>query len=68
MYLAVDDKPAAYAEDARYMLQWINRLAEIAKSTPDHFPDDDARESVLATYSEAGSRYLEIINIADENW
>jgi len=49
------------------MLQWISRLVEIAKSTPDHFPDDDARESVLATYSEAGSRYQEIINIAEQN-
>ena len=67
VYLSVDDKPTAYAEDARYMLQWISRLVEIAKSAPDHFPDDHARESVLATYSEAGSRYQEIINIAEQN-
>lgn len=67
IYISVDNKPTASAEDARYMLRWIDRLAEIANSHSDHFPDDDARQSVLSVYSEARSRYEHIIDTALNN-
>jgi hypothetical protein len=68
IYLAVDEKPAASADDARYMLRWIDRLSAIATSHTDHFPDEDARQAVLSIYSEARARYEEIIEIAETAW
>ena len=68
IYITVDEKPVASVEDARYMLRWIDRLAAIATSNADHFPDHDARDSVLSIYSEARSRYEEVIEIAQEAW
>ena len=50
------------------MLRWIDHLAAIANSQPDHFPGDDAQQSVLGIYSEARSRYEEIIDVAHQNW
>ena len=34
------------APDARYMLRWIDRLVEVAKSEPQRFPDDAVRDAV----------------------
>ncbi|MCH2203454.1 MAG: CehA/McbA family metallohydrolase [Fuerstiella sp.] len=67
IYISVDERPTASAEDARYMLRWIDQLVEIANSHTDHFPDDDARQSVLSIYSEARSRYEQIIDVALQN-
>ncbi|MEZ6063447.1 MAG: CehA/McbA family metallohydrolase [Planctomycetaceae bacterium] len=68
IYLSVDGKPTASARDARYMLRWIERLAEIAMSGGDRFPDTDTRDAVLATYAEASARYGQIIDSATEHW
>jgi len=68
VYVSVDEKPAASAEDGRYMLRWIDHLAAIAKSQPDRFPDADAQQSVLTIYSEARSRYEQIIEDAQHHW
>ena len=68
IYISIDEKPAASAEDARYMLRWIDQLAAVATSHTDHFPDEDARQSVLSIYSEARSRYEDIIEIAEKTW
>jgi hypothetical protein len=68
VYISVDEKPASSADDARYMVRWIDHLAAIAKSQPGRFPDADARQSVLAIYAEARSRYGAIIEDAQQNW
>ena len=68
IYISVDDKPTASAADARYMLRWIDRLAEFAKSQPDRFPDTEARNAVLTTYAQAESRYQQIIDAAQQHW
>lgn len=68
VYVSVDDRPAASAEDARYMLRWIDHLAAIAKSQSDHFPDTDAQQSVLTIYSEARSRYEQVVEDAQRHW
>lgn len=68
VYLTVDQKPTASAEDARYMLRWIDQLAAIAQSHTDHFPDDDARQSVLSIYAEARGRYEDVIETAEQEW
>ena len=68
VYVSVDGKPTAVAEDGRYMLRWIDHLAAIAKSQPDRFPDADAQQAVLAIYGEARSRYEQIIKEAQHYW
>lgn len=68
VYISVDGKPAASAADARYMLRWIDHLAESAKSDPKRFPDADARNSVLGIYAEASARYEKIIEDARKHW
>ena len=68
IYISVDKKPAASADDARYMLRWIDQLAAIAKSAPKRFPDADARDSVLSIYVEASARYQEILEDARKHW
>jgi len=68
IYISVDGKPAASAEDARYMLRWIDRLVEIAESQPERFPDADVRNAVLSTYAEARAGYEHIIEIAERHW
>lgn len=68
IYISVDDKPTASAADARYMLRWIDRLVEIAKTQPNRFPDNEARNAVLTTYAQAESRYQQIIEDALQHW
>lgn len=68
IYLTVDGRPTAAAPDARYMLRWIDRLVEVAHSEPERFPDDDSRNAVLATYTQAQSRYQQIIDQARQHW
>lgn len=68
IYLSVDDKPAAFADDARYMLKWIDQLAQIAESSVNRFPDDASRIEVLAVYGEATARYKQIIETAQKQW
>ena len=61
IYVSIDGKPTASAEDARYMLRWIEHLRHIAETSDDHFPDEEARQGVLAIYTEAEARYREIL-------
>ncbi len=68
IYVSVDNKPAASADDAKYMLRWLEQLAEIAKSNADRFPDVDAQQSVLSNYAEAHSRYAQIEKNAQRHW
>ena len=68
IYITVDDKPTASADDARYMLQWIDRLVEVAKSGTERFPDEKARNAVLTTYAQAQARYEQIIKTAQQTW
>jgi hypothetical protein len=68
IYLSVDDKPAASADDARYMLRWLQQLASIAKQQPDRFPDTEAQQSVLSVYAEAHTRYTQIMHAAQQHW
>lgn len=60
IYISVDEKPVAFADDARYMLRWIDQLTAIANERG-RFPTDDARREVLETYAEARLKYEEVI-------
>lgn len=68
IYISVDKKPTASADDARYMLRWIDHLAEVANSDPTRFPHADARRSVLTIYEEARVKYEQIIEDAQTHW
>jgi hypothetical protein len=68
VYVSVDEKPTAFAEDATYMLRWIQILDDIARSQPDRFPSATARQEVLANYEEARTRYEQIIQDAQHHW
>ena len=68
VYLEVDRKPTAFAEDARYMLRWIAHLRMIADHTADHFPDQAAREQVMGIYASAEARYEQIVQDAQTHW
>lgn len=68
IYLSVDNKPTASAVDAQYMCVWIDRLADIARTQSDRFPDEEARDGVLRTYAEARARYEAIIAGAQRHW
>ena len=68
IYVSIDEKPTAYANDARYMLEWIDVLENIARSNPDRFPNRTAQEGVLANYEEAREIYLRIIEDAQRYW
>lgn len=67
IYLAVDGKPTASADDARYMIRWIDQLRQIAQTSTDHFPDEVARQGVLTTYAEADAMYHRILAEAETN-
>lgn len=68
IYLSVDGKPTASAEDARYMLQWLDVLESIARDNPDRFPTSRIRNEVLSDYQEARDRYLQILEQSRETW
>lgn len=68
IYLTIDGKPIAFAEDARYMLKWLDVLDGIARTGTDRFPDSSARKRVLQTHGEARSRYEEIVATAERVW
>ena len=67
VYVSLDGKPAASANDARYMQHWIDVLAEIAHR-PDRYPDTAARDSVLEIYQRARKEYERIEKMAVETW
>jgi len=50
------------------MCVWIDRLADIAKTQSDRFPDEEARDGGLQTYAEARARYEKIIADAQRHW
>ena len=68
IYLSVDEKPVASKDDAKYMLSWVNRLATIAKTHADHFPDNHARQATLEIYAEARAKYEHVIQQALLHW
>ncbi len=68
IYVSVDNKPAASSDDARYMLRWVDHLAAIAKSHPEHFPDTETKQATLTIYAEARARYEQVIEQAIQNW
>jgi len=57
IYVKVDDQPTTSAEDARYMLRWIDQLRQIATSDPDRFPDRQVMQQVLEDYDQAAEVY-----------
>jgi hypothetical protein len=61
VYVLVADKPGGSAEDARYFLQWIDRLA-LALQERDRFPDHRSRDGVFAEIEEARKVYRGIID------
>ena len=65
IYVRVDGKPTASKKDAEYMVRWIDRLAEIAR-TPGRYPSDDQRSGVLTTFQEARGVYEAIARRAAE--
>lgn len=68
IYVSVDEKPVAFADDAEYMLRWINILADIARTHGDRFPSKVVQQEVLENYNEARTIYLKIIQNAQSHW
>lgn len=68
IYLSVDDKPTAFADDARYLLRWVDVLEKIARSHPDRFPTATANAGVMADYEHARSKYESILQDAIQLW
>jgi hypothetical protein len=68
IYFSVDEKPVAFAEDARYMLRWIDVLEDIARTNSDRFPSTALQDDVLADYDEARAKYLQIVRDAEFHW
>lgn len=66
IYLDVDGRPAVFAEDARYMIRWIEVLEEIARTHPERFPTEEAREGVLSDYAEAKNTYTAVLRQAED--
>jgi hypothetical protein len=68
IYLSIDGKPIAFADDAEFMLRWLDRLESIARRQPDRYPTEAAREAVLDDLSQARARYREIVKYAEAHW
>jgi hypothetical protein len=68
IYISVDQKPIAFAEDAEYMLRWIDVLDKIARENPDRFPSSVEQDTVLANYAEARAVYSQVIKDTEHHW
>ncbi len=68
VYLAVDEKPAAFSVDANYMLRWVAVLEIIAKSNPERFPSPSIQADVLSVYEEARTKYQEVLSASQQFW
>lgn len=68
VYLSIDEKPVAFADDAQYMLRWVAVLDKIARTHSERFPSTAIQEEVLADYDEARSRYRRILLEAKTVW
>jgi hypothetical protein len=68
IYITVDNKPTVSADDARYMLRWVEILDEITRTHPERFPTTQIQKAVLADYSEARKKYLDILKDAQRYW
>jgi hypothetical protein len=67
IYVTVDDKPTAFAADARYMLRWIDAIEQVAQQ-PDRYPTPEARQATLDAYAEARVVYERVIQTAQTHW
>jgi hypothetical protein len=61
IYVVVAGKPAGAAEDARYFLDWIDRLWDAVQAR-DRFPDKRSQEEVHAEIEAARKVYQKIID------
>jgi hypothetical protein len=60
IYVMVGGKPASSAEDARYFLEWIDKL-DTAIRERDRLPDEAAKTEVAAQLAQARAVYKRII-------
>lgn len=67
IYVTVDNKPTAFAKDARYMLRWIDALEKVANQ-PDRYETDAQRQATLDVYHEARAVYQSIVKRAKTHW
>ena len=67
IYLIIDRKPIARKADARYMIQWIDRLSQIAM-LPGRFPTDMDRQQVQHDYDQARMVYEKVASNAEQIW
>jgi hypothetical protein len=56
VYVIVDGRGAASADDAAYFVEWIDRFIELAVREG-RYPSDEARDAVLATFAEGRAWY-----------
>ena len=68
IYVRLDDKPIATADDARYMLRWLDVLDSFARSEPERFPSTEAQLRLLKIYEQARTRYQLVIEEARTHW
>jgi hypothetical protein len=60
VYVVVAGQPAGSAEDARYFVQWLDRL-ELAVRLRDRIPTDDLQRHVASQFEAARRVYAQII-------
>lgn len=67
VYLIHEDRPTAFEGDAQYLIEWVNRLIEIAQE-PNRFPSAQVRDDVIHTYLRARAKYETIARLARTTW
>jgi hypothetical protein len=60
IYVSVDGKPTALAEDAAYFVEWIERLMAMARERG-VYPSDKARDEILAVFGRGQAYYRAIV-------
>jgi hypothetical protein len=60
VYVVVAGQPAGSAEDARYFLEWIDRLWDTVEER-DRFPDRRSKEEIQAEVKQARAVYQKMM-------
>jgi len=63
IYVIVDRKPIAFGKSAKYMLRWVGRLEELAK-TPGRISRDADRDECCKSNEQARRFYADVVSTA----
>jgi hypothetical protein len=67
LYFLVDNKPIAFRKDAEMMIEWVDKLIEINRTSRAYHSDHE-RDSILKIYEKAREIYSEISRKAEDIW